>query len=60
MATPELERAIAGNEPPDRLVAAARTSGTRSLWGCGAAQLLAGNTSAQELVRVVEPEDARA
>ena len=57
--TPELERAIAGNEPPDRLLAAARASGTRSLWACGAAQLLAGNTSAQELVRVVEPEDAR-
>ncbi len=54
--TPEIERAIAGNEPPDRLLAAARASGTRSLWGCGAAQLLAGNTSAQELVRVLEPE----
>jgi 8-oxo-dGTP pyrophosphatase MutT (NUDIX family) len=58
--TPEIERAIAGNEPPDRLVAAARDSGTRSLWGCGAAQLVAGNTSAQELVRVLEPEGARA
>jgi type II secretory ATPase GspE/PulE/Tfp pilus assembly ATPase PilB-like protein/8-oxo-dGTP pyrophosphatase MutT (NUDIX family) len=60
VATPELERAIAGNEPPDRLLAAARASGTRSLWACGTARLLAGNTSAQELVRVVEPEDARA
>jgi 8-oxo-dGTP pyrophosphatase MutT (NUDIX family) len=29
------------------------------LWGCGCAQLLAGNTSAQELVRVIEPEGAR-
>jgi 8-oxo-dGTP pyrophosphatase MutT (NUDIX family)/energy-coupling factor transporter ATP-binding protein EcfA2 len=57
--TPELERAIAGNETPDRLLTAARASGTRSLWACGAARLLAGNTSAQELVRVVEPEDAR-
>jgi type II secretory ATPase GspE/PulE/Tfp pilus assembly ATPase PilB-like protein/8-oxo-dGTP pyrophosphatase MutT (NUDIX family) len=57
--TPEIERAIAGNEPPDRLLAAARKSGTRSLWSCGASQLLAGNTSAQELVRVVEPEFAR-
>ncbi|HKC81127.1 MAG TPA: ATPase, T2SS/T4P/T4SS family [Gemmatimonadaceae bacterium] len=57
--TPELERATAGNEPPDRLLAAARASGTRSLWACGAAQLLAGNTSAQELARVVAPEDAR-
>ena len=58
--TPEVERAIAANEPPDHLLAAARASGTRSLWGCGAAQLLAGNTSAQELVRVIEPEGTRA
>jgi 8-oxo-dGTP pyrophosphatase MutT (NUDIX family) len=58
--TPEVERAIATNEPPERLLAAARASGTRSLWGCGAAQLLAGCTSAQELVRVIEPEGARA
>ncbi len=58
--TPEIERAIANNDPPDRLLAAARASGTRSLWGCGAAQLVEGNTSAQELVRVLEPEDARA
>jgi type II secretory ATPase GspE/PulE/Tfp pilus assembly ATPase PilB-like protein/8-oxo-dGTP pyrophosphatase MutT (NUDIX family) len=58
--TPEIERAVAGNEPPERLLAAARSSGTRSLWGCGAAQLVAGNTSAQELVRVLEPDGARA
>jgi type II secretory ATPase GspE/PulE/Tfp pilus assembly ATPase PilB-like protein/8-oxo-dGTP pyrophosphatase MutT (NUDIX family) len=57
--TPDVERAIAANEPPDRFLAAARASGTRSLWGCGAAQLVAGNTSAQELVRVLEPEHAR-
>jgi 8-oxo-dGTP pyrophosphatase MutT (NUDIX family) len=59
VATPEIERAIAANEPSERLLAAARTSGTRSLWGCGCAQLLAGNTSAQELVRVIEPEHSR-
>ncbi len=56
VATPEIERVIAVGAPPDQLVAAARASGTRSLWGCGASQLLAGNTSAQELVRVLEPE----
>ena len=56
VATPDIERAIAGNGAPDQLLAAARASGTRSLWGCGASQLLAGNTSAQELVRVLEPE----
>jgi type II secretory ATPase GspE/PulE/Tfp pilus assembly ATPase PilB-like protein/8-oxo-dGTP pyrophosphatase MutT (NUDIX family) len=58
VATPEIERAIAAEAPTDQLLAAARASGTRSLWGCGAAQLLTGNTSAQELVRVIEPEAA--
>jgi type II secretory ATPase GspE/PulE/Tfp pilus assembly ATPase PilB-like protein len=59
VATPEIERAIAANEPPERLLAAARASGTRSLWVCGCAQLVAGNTSAEELVRVIEPETSR-
>src|SRR6476660_4251327 len=57
--TPEIERAIAANESPERLLAAARQSGTRSLWVCGCAQLVAGNTSAEELVRVIEPETSR-
>jgi type II secretory ATPase GspE/PulE/Tfp pilus assembly ATPase PilB-like protein/8-oxo-dGTP pyrophosphatase MutT (NUDIX family) len=57
--TPEIERAIAAGEPPERLLTAARATGTRSLWGCGCAQLLAGNTSAQELVRVIQPESSR-
>ncbi len=57
--TPEIERAIAVNESPERLLSAARESGTRSLWACGCAQLLAGNTSAEELVRVIEPETSR-
>ncbi|HJP84729.1 MAG TPA: ATPase, T2SS/T4P/T4SS family [Gemmatimonadaceae bacterium] len=57
--TPEIERAIATNDSPERLLAAARASGTRSLWACGCAQLLAGNTSAEELVRVIEPETSR-
>jgi type II secretory ATPase GspE/PulE/Tfp pilus assembly ATPase PilB-like protein/8-oxo-dGTP pyrophosphatase MutT (NUDIX family) len=57
--TPAIERAIATNESPVRLLAAARDSGTRSLWACGCAQLRAGNTSAEELVRVIEPEASR-
>jgi type II secretory ATPase GspE/PulE/Tfp pilus assembly ATPase PilB-like protein/8-oxo-dGTP pyrophosphatase MutT (NUDIX family) len=57
--TPEIERSLATGDPPERLVAAARASGTRSLWGCGCAHLLAGNTSAQELMRVIEPETSR-
>jgi type II secretory ATPase GspE/PulE/Tfp pilus assembly ATPase PilB-like protein/8-oxo-dGTP pyrophosphatase MutT (NUDIX family) len=58
--TTEIERAIAENAAPERLLAAARASGTRSLWACGCAQLIAGNTSAEELVRVIEPETSRA
>jgi type II secretory ATPase GspE/PulE/Tfp pilus assembly ATPase PilB-like protein/8-oxo-dGTP pyrophosphatase MutT (NUDIX family) len=57
--TPEIERAIAGGEATDRLTAVARETGTRSMWGCGAEHLLSGATSAQELVRVLEPEGAR-
>jgi len=59
VATPEIERAIAAGEAMNKLVAAARESGTRSMWGCGAALLLSGATSAQELVRVLEPELSR-
>ncbi|MGH7651862.1 MAG: ATPase, T2SS/T4P/T4SS family [Gemmatimonadaceae bacterium] len=59
VATPEIERAVAGNEATERLLHAARASGTRSLWACGCARLLSGDTSVQELVRVVEPELAR-
>ncbi|MFN2638439.1 MAG: GspE/PulE family protein, partial [Gemmatimonadaceae bacterium] len=60
VATPEIERAIAATESPARLMSVARASGTRSLWGCGCAQIVAGKTSVQELVRVVEPEGVRA
>ncbi|MDQ3674853.1 MAG: Flp pilus assembly complex ATPase component TadA [Gemmatimonadota bacterium] len=58
--TPEIERAIAEGEAPDTLIAVARAAGTRSLWGSAAAHLLSGTTSAQELVRVLEPEHGRA
>lgn len=57
--TPEIERAIAENESPARLMATARAAGTRSLWACGCAQVVAGKTSAQELVRIIEPESSR-
>jgi type II secretory ATPase GspE/PulE/Tfp pilus assembly ATPase PilB-like protein/8-oxo-dGTP pyrophosphatase MutT (NUDIX family) len=57
--TPELERAIACAEAPDNLVVVARVAGTRSLWGSGASHLLNGTTSAQELLRVLEPEHSR-
>ena len=59
VSTPEIERAIAGTHSPDQLMKVARAAGTRSLWGCAVSQLLAGATSAEELIRVLEPEGAR-
>ena len=59
IATPAIERAIAGNHSADQLMKVAREAGTRSLWGCGVSQLLGGATSAEELIRVLEPEGAR-
>ncbi|HXG70210.1 MAG TPA: ATPase, T2SS/T4P/T4SS family, partial [Gemmatimonadaceae bacterium] len=55
--TPEVERAIASGASARSLTQEARASGTRSLWGCGAAHLLSGMTSAQELLRVIEPDE---
>ena len=57
--TPELERGIARVQSPDQLAKVAREAGTRSLWGCAVSHLLAGRTSAEELIRVLEPEGAR-
>ncbi|MBA3646403.1 MAG: Flp pilus assembly complex ATPase component TadA [Gemmatimonadaceae bacterium] len=57
--TPEVERAIATVRSPDQLAKVARAAGTRSLWGCAVSHLLAGVTSAEELMRVLEPEGAR-
>src|SRR6266540_4959397 len=59
VSTPEIERSIASGHSPDRLMRVAREAGTRSLWGCAVSHLLAGQTSADELIRVLEPEGAR-
>jgi type II secretory ATPase GspE/PulE/Tfp pilus assembly ATPase PilB-like protein/8-oxo-dGTP pyrophosphatase MutT (NUDIX family) len=57
--TPAIERAIAGIHSPDQLMKVAREGGTRSLWGCAVSHLLAGATTAEELIRVLEPVGAR-
>jgi len=59
VSTPEIERAIAGMHPAEQLMKVARAAGTRSLWGCAVSHLLAGATSAEELIRILEPEGAR-
>lgn len=53
----DLEREIASGASHDVLVAEARKSGTRSLWQSGVAHLIAGETGADELTRVLEPEN---
>jgi type II secretory ATPase GspE/PulE/Tfp pilus assembly ATPase PilB-like protein len=52
--TPELERRVSANESAERIGEAARGGGMKSLWESGVQHVLAGNTSFDELMRVVE------
>ncbi|MGH7614714.1 MAG: ATPase, T2SS/T4P/T4SS family [Gemmatimonadales bacterium] len=52
--TPEVERRIASGETADRISDAARRSGMRSLWDSGLAHVLRGESSVDELLRVVD------
>ncbi|MDQ3696527.1 MAG: Flp pilus assembly complex ATPase component TadA [Gemmatimonadota bacterium] len=52
--TREVERRIAGNEPTGRIAEAARAGGMRTLWESGVAHVLAGVTSVDEIVRVLD------
>lgn len=52
---PEMEHAIAAGAGHERLVQLARGLGSRSLWDSGVAHMLAGETSPDELLRVLEP-----
>lgn len=54
VADAELERGIAGCLAVDALTAVVRRSGCRSLWESGLAHLAAGETSGDELLRVLE------
>src|SRR5437899_3191754 len=58
---PELERRIAAGEPADRIAEAARRTGMKSLWDSGLAHVLRGESTIDELMRVVDvPPDAAA
>ncbi|MDQ8155412.1 MAG: type II/IV secretion system protein [Gemmatimonadota bacterium] len=50
----EFERRVASNEPLDKLVEAAREAGMLSLWESGIAHVRNGETSIDELLRVLE------
>lgn len=54
--TPTLARLVAAAEPVNKVCEAARDSGSRSLWGSGIARVLNGDTTAEEIARVLEPD----
>jgi type II secretory ATPase GspE/PulE/Tfp pilus assembly ATPase PilB-like protein len=61
MVTHEIERLIANSQPTQRITAAAREAGMRSLWDSGIAHALAGTTSLDEVIRVLDvPRDEAA
>ncbi len=59
--TEEVERRIAGNESVDRINDAAKEGGMRSLWESAVAHVRKGETTIEELLRVLEapPENAK-
>jgi len=56
--TPEMERRIASGETADHLAAAARRAGMKGLWESGLEHVLRGESTLDELTRVVDiPQD---
>src|SRR6266699_3300459 len=54
LVTPEVERAIAAGEPADRIAEAGRRSGMKGMWDSGLGHLLRGESTVDELLRVVD------
>jgi type II secretory ATPase GspE/PulE/Tfp pilus assembly ATPase PilB-like protein/CheY-like chemotaxis protein len=52
--TPDVERAVAGGETADRIAAAAKRGGMKSLWDSGLGHVLLGESTIDELTRVVD------
>jgi type II secretory ATPase GspE/PulE/Tfp pilus assembly ATPase PilB-like protein len=55
--SPELERLIAAGEAADRIAEAARRGGMKSLWDSGLAHVTRGESTLEELTRVVDIPD---
>jgi len=55
--TPELERLIAAGDAADRIAAAAKRGGMKSLWDSGLAHVARGESTLDELTRVVDIPD---
>ncbi len=59
--TPELERRVAAGETADKIMIAARRGGMKGLWESGLQHVLRGETSIDELMRVVDvPQEEEA
>jgi type II secretory ATPase GspE/PulE/Tfp pilus assembly ATPase PilB-like protein/CheY-like chemotaxis protein len=59
--TPEIERVIGANENAERIAETARREGMKSLWDSGLSHVLRGETTIDELLRVVDvPYDEEA
>jgi type II secretory ATPase GspE/PulE/Tfp pilus assembly ATPase PilB-like protein len=60
--TPDVERVVAAGEPAPSIAAAARRSGMRGLWESGLGHVLRGESTIDELMRVVDipQEEGRA
>ena len=54
VSNPEVERRISAGESVDRVADAAREGGMRSLWESGVSRVVAGDTTIEELLRVLE------
>ncbi|MGD2136361.1 MAG: type II/IV secretion system protein [Gemmatimonadales bacterium] len=52
--TPEVERVIGANETADKIADAARRGGMKSLWESGLSHVLRGESTIDELLRVVD------
>src|SRR6266516_3113610 len=52
--TAEVERRIAGGEPAEQIARAARRGGMKSLWDSGLGHVLRGESTVDELMRVVD------
>jgi type II secretory ATPase GspE/PulE/Tfp pilus assembly ATPase PilB-like protein/CheY-like chemotaxis protein len=52
--TPDVERSVAAGETADKIAAAAKRSGMKTLWESGLAHVLRGETTIDELTRVVD------
>jgi len=52
--TPDVEKVISSGAPADRIAEAARAGGMRSLWESGLQHVLKGESSLEELMRVVD------